>query len=159
MGKACMSSLTRILILRVPFMAQWLTNLRSMRVRSLALLSGLRIQSYRDPWCRSHMRFRSCIAVAVMQASSFSSDSTPCLGTSIYHRCGSKKKKKKKRILTLPQPFLFPSTYAKVRINIGLQFCNCNNSVSGYGTITFVNSFYSVANQLQKSTYILLRYT
>ena len=34
-------------------------------VRSLALLSGLRIWCCHELWCRSQMRCRSCIAVAV----------------------------------------------------------------------------------------------
>jgi len=40
------------------------------------------------------MRFRSGIAVAVVQASSYSSDSTPSLGTSISCTCGPKKTNK-----------------------------------------------------------------
>ena len=46
-------------------------------------------------WCRSQMRLRSCIAVAVAVAGSCSSDLTPSLGTSICRRCSPKKKKKK----------------------------------------------------------------
>ena len=42
-------------------------------------------------WLRSH------IAVAVVQASGYSPDSTPSLGTSIRHKCGPKKTKKKKK--------------------------------------------------------------
>ena len=37
------------------------------------------------------------MAVAVVQASSCSSDSTPSLGTSMCHRCGPEKTKKKKK--------------------------------------------------------------
>ena len=36
-----------------------------MRVPSLALLSGLKIQRCREPWCRSQMRLRSGDAVAL----------------------------------------------------------------------------------------------
>jgi len=88
----------------VPVMAQWLTNLRTMRlqVRSLALLSGLRIQRCGELWCRSQTWLGSCIAVALTQASGYRSNWTPGLGTSIYHgsgpRKGKKKKKKKKEI-------------------------------------------------------------
>ena len=39
----------------------------------------------------------SCVAVAVAQGSSCSSDSTPSLGTSICCRCGPKKTKEKKK--------------------------------------------------------------
>ena len=44
------------------------------------------------------MWLRSCIAVAVAWAGSYSFDSdlTPSLGTSICHECGPKKTKKKK---------------------------------------------------------------
>jgi len=62
-----------------------------MRVRSLALLSGLRMRCCREPWCRSKTRLRSGIAVAAVQADSYSSDSAPNLGTSVYHGCGPKK--------------------------------------------------------------------
>ena len=37
------------------------------------------------------------VAVAVVEARSCSSDSTPSLRTSICHRCSSKKEKKKKK--------------------------------------------------------------
>ena len=43
------------------------------------------------------MRLRSCVAVAVGQASSCRSDLTPSLGTSICYRCGPKKQSKKKK--------------------------------------------------------------
>ena len=43
-------------------------------------------------WCRSQMQLGSCIAVAVavVQASGYSSDLTPSLGTSICCRCSPK---------------------------------------------------------------------
>ena len=43
------------------------------------------------------MRLGSGIAVAVVQAGCYSSDSTPSLGMSICCRCSPKKPKKKKR--------------------------------------------------------------
>ena len=48
-------------------MAQWLMNLRTTRlqIRSLALLSGLRIQRCHELWCRLQMQLGSCIAVAL----------------------------------------------------------------------------------------------
>ena len=56
-------------ILRVPVVAQQkriqLVFLR-MRVRSLALLSGLRIWRFRELWCRSHMRLGAHVAVAMV---------------------------------------------------------------------------------------------
>ena len=53
------------------------------QVQSLALLSGLRIQCYHELWCRSQNQLRSGVAVAVVEACSFNSDSTPSLGPSI----------------------------------------------------------------------------
>ena len=55
-------------LLGVPVMAQWLMNLKGtmrLRVRSLALLSGLRIQRCRELWCRLQPQLGSCVAVAV----------------------------------------------------------------------------------------------
>ena len=71
--------------------------LRTMRlpVHSLASLSGLRIRSCRELWCRSQMWLRSHVALAVAWAGSYSSDSTPSLRTSICRRYGRKSKKKK----------------------------------------------------------------
>ena len=50
-------------------MAQGLTNLtrnhERLQVRSLALLSGLRIRSCRELWCRLQTRLRSCVVVAL----------------------------------------------------------------------------------------------
>ena len=82
---------------RIPIMAQWKRihlGTIGLRVQSLALLSGLRIQSCRDLQCKSQTWLISCIAVAVVQAGSCSSNQTPSLGTSICCRCGPKKTKK-----------------------------------------------------------------
>ena len=57
------------------------------QVRSLAVLSGLRIQHCCELWRRSQMWLRSCVAVAVAQVGSCRSDLTPSLGTSICWRC------------------------------------------------------------------------
>ena len=64
-------------------------QLETMRlwVRSLASLSASRIGRCRELWCRSKSRLGSCVAVAVVEAGSCSSDSTPSLGTSTCHRC------------------------------------------------------------------------
>ena len=74
------------------------TQLASMRrkVQSLASISGLRIQHCHELWCRSQTQLGSCVAVALAQASGYSSDLTPALGTSKHHG-GSPKKKKMKR--------------------------------------------------------------
>ena len=66
-------------------------------VQSLALLSGLRIQRCCELWCRSQMRLRSCVAVALVQASSCGSNWTPSLGTSICCKYSPKKKDQKKK--------------------------------------------------------------
>ena len=81
----------------VPILAQrkWigLASTR-MQVRSLALLSGLRIWYCCEWWCRLQMWVWSGMAVAV--AGSCSSDVTPSLGTSIC--CGYSPKIKKTKI-------------------------------------------------------------
>ena len=79
----------------------WLSRLRTglvsvrMRVQSMALLSGLRIRCCCKLQHRSQMQIKSRIAVAVV--STASSNLPPSLGTSICHRCGSKKKKREKK--------------------------------------------------------------
>ena len=65
------------------------------RVRSLVSLSGLRIWRCHEVQCNLQTHLKSGIAVAVLWASSYSSDSTPSLGTSIWHWWNPKKKKKK----------------------------------------------------------------
>ena len=87
----------------VPIMAQRKQiRLVSMRiwVWSLALLSGSGIWCFHELWFRSQGHLRSGVAVAMAQASSYSSDSTASLGTSICYKCSpikTKKKKKKKK--------------------------------------------------------------
>ena len=58
-----------------------------MRVRSLASLSGLKIQRCRELWCRLQRWLGSGIAVAVVSARSCGSDVTRSLGTSIRRTC------------------------------------------------------------------------
>ena len=84
----------------VPIVAQRKqVHLGTMRfwVRSPALLSGLSIWRCHELWCRSQTQLRCCIAVAVAQAGSCNSDSTPSLGTSICHGCSPKRQKKKRK--------------------------------------------------------------
>ena len=86
-------------------MAQWVRKqLVSMRTQdqSLASLSGLRILRCPEPWRRSQMWLRSLVAMAVVEAGSCSSDSTPNLGTSICCRCSPKNKKTKKKTQLFP---------------------------------------------------------
>ena len=70
-----------------------------MLIWSLAPLSGWRIWYCHELWCRSQIQLGFCVAVAMVWAGSYSSNSTPSLGTSICHGCSPKntKKKKKKR--------------------------------------------------------------
>ena len=65
-------------------------------VQSLALLSRLRIRHCCEPWYKSQMWLESGVAVAVAVTGSYSSDSTPSLGTSICHGSGPRKGKKTK---------------------------------------------------------------
>ena len=67
-----------------------------LEVQSLASLSGLRIQRCYELWCWSQTWLRSGVAVAVVEAGSCSSDSTPSLGTSICCGYGPKKTEDKK---------------------------------------------------------------
>ena len=67
------------------------------RVRSLALLSWLRILCCHELWCRWQRQLWSRVAVAVVLASGCSSDLTCSLGTSICQGCGPKKQKKRNR--------------------------------------------------------------
>ena len=76
------------------------------QVQSQASLSGLRIQRCCELWCMSQtcLGSRVAVAVAVVWASSYSSDSIPSLGTSICQVCGPKKipsakKKESKRAM------------------------------------------------------------
>ena len=64
-------------------------------VQSLASLSWLRIWHCHELWCRLQARLRSGVAVAVM--GSYSSYSTPSLGTSICCGSGPKKTKRKRK--------------------------------------------------------------
>ena len=68
-----------------------------MWVRSLALLSGLRIRRGCDLWCRAQTQLGSRVAEAVVCAGSCSIDLTPRLGTSICCGYGPKKKTDLKR--------------------------------------------------------------
>ena len=79
-------------------MAQRLTNLTSIHEDEGTIHglphSGLRIWCCRDLWYRSQMQLGSCIAVAVAQAGSYSSNLTPILGASICCGYGSKRQNK-----------------------------------------------------------------
>ena len=97
-------------------MARWKrTRLGTMRlrVRSLGLLNGLRIRCCHELWCGSQTWLGSGVAVAVVQAGSCRSNSTPSLGTSTC--CGGSpkktgKKKKKTRV-------------APTKVHLGIVAC------------------------------------
>ena len=77
-------------------MAQRLTNLTSiheMWVQNLASLDG--IWHCHELWHRLQMQLGSCVALAMVKASSYSSNSTPSLGTSICCMCSAKEAKDK----------------------------------------------------------------
>ena len=88
------------MFMAVPTVAQGKQiRLGSMRlhVRSLASVSGLGIRRCRELGCRLQTRLGSGVAVAVVQASGYSSDWTPSLGTSMCHKCSPRKDKKTKK--------------------------------------------------------------
>ena len=80
---------------------------------SISGLSGLRIQHCCELWCRSKTQLRSGVAVAVAVASSYSSNSTPTLGTSMCHECGPKKDRKKKRTQQWQHQILNPLSHQR----------------------------------------------
>ena len=85
----------------VPVVAQWkwiwLVSTRT-QVQSLASLSGLRSRRCHELWYRLQTQLGSQVAVAVVLASGYSSDSTPSLGISICCGCRPKKTKTKNKI-------------------------------------------------------------
>ena len=73
-------------------------------VRSLASLSGIRIQHCCELWCRLQRWLRCGIAVAMVWTSGYSSHWTPSMGTPYAAALDkTKKKKKKKKKKTLPK--------------------------------------------------------
>ena len=81
----------------------WLVTMRTW-VRPLALISGLGIRHCCELWCRLHTQLGSRVAVAVVQASSYSSNLTTSLGNSICHGYGPKNtstQKRKKNVFNL----------------------------------------------------------
>ena len=96
----------------VPFMAQWLTNQTRIQ-EDMGSIPG-HPQWFKDPtlpravvWVTDAARIpRCCCAVAGVQASSCSSNSTPSLGTSIHHGHSPKKKTKKNPVFQRELPRL-----------------------------------------------------
>ena len=83
------------------------------QVRSLASLRGLRIQHCRELWCRLQTRRASdvAVAVAVVKAGGYSSDSILSLGISICCGCSPKKTiQQQKNTVLIGFPFHSPTT-------------------------------------------------
>ena len=96
----------------------WLAFMR-IQVPSLALLRGLRIQRCWELWYKSQTWLGSRVAVAAVQASSYNSNSTPSLGTSVCHRRSPKKTKikiKKNKTFCVYLAYLFQNNWGWVRI-------------------------------------------
>ena len=116
----------------------WLSGLRTWLVFTRMLF---------DPWpgsvgclklqCSSQIRLESCIAVAVAQAGSCSSDSTSSLGTSICHGCSPKrepknKKKKKKKLNHLKDEKFYLGgnvNWVFLSVNDVECFCKCFRAI------------------------------
>ena len=74
-------------------------------------------------WCRLQTWLRSLVAVAVRQAGSCSSDSTPSLETSISHRC-SLIRKEKKCVCVYTKCFTHCLVYSKNSVDICYRLLN-----------------------------------
>ena len=107
-----------------------------MQSQSLAPLNGLRIQNCHELQQRSQTQLGSGIAVAVAEGGSYSSDSTPSLGTSLCHRCSPKKKKKRKQSLLhhiqMPKGKLYYLLMIQKRDSFGY-----NNYIRKYFQVAF----------------------
>ena len=68
-----------------------------MQVQSLASLSGLRIWRCCELCCKLQTWLGSRIAVAVVWAGTYRSDSTPSLGTSMCQECRPEKQKQRQK--------------------------------------------------------------
>ena len=80
------------------------------------LTQWLRIPHCGELWCRLQMKLGSCIALAVAQAGSYSSDLTPSLGTSTC--CGFGPQNKKKKSQMLQTTFFFFLFTSPTKINL-----------------------------------------
>ena len=91
----------------------------------------LRIWRCHELWCKSQMWLRSSVAVAVMQAGSYSFNSASSLETSICHTCSSKENKTKKTNQKKP---LMPTFWP---YSIGQNKSHDTVKIQGYGEIDF----------------------
>ena len=78
----------------VPVMAQWLTNPTRNHEVAGSVPGLAQFRRCLEMWCRLQMQLRSRVAVPLVLASGYSSDSTPSLGTSICRGSGPRKGKK-----------------------------------------------------------------
>ena len=88
-------------MLGVPVMAQWLTTPtrnHEVAVRSLALLSGLRIWRCHELWCRLQTWLGFRVAMSLASAGIYSSNWTPSLGTSVCRGSSPRNGKKINKI-------------------------------------------------------------
>ena len=95
-----------------------------MQFGSLALLHGSAIWGCCEMWCRSQTQLGSCIAVAMVQAGSWSSDLTPTLATSICHGCGPKKKQKRNKKRTFKKIYILEFITINFHWSIKLNLYN-----------------------------------
>ena len=101
------------------------------QVQSLASLSGLRIWHCCKLWCSLQTWFGSGIAMAVVEVSSYKSNLTPRLGSSICHGCNPKKKiKKKEKEKTEPFLILLP-----LLVSFRVFFTDCHLQYQAYSTV------------------------
>ena len=101
-----------------------------MTVRSLAPLSGLRIQCCCEWWHRLHMRLGSRVAVSM--AGICSSDLTPRLGISIRHRFSPKRTNKQKNT-NKSIVLVYSGCGNKNTIGWGAQGAKLSHSSRGWG--------------------------
>ena len=99
----------------------WLVTMK-LQVWSLALLSGLRIWNYYELWYRLQTWLRSCVAVAVVWASSCSSDWT--LTWEPPHALGAVLKKAKKKIIIIINASIYMMVLSFCSLN-----CKCISSI------------------------------
>ena len=101
---------------------------------SLASPTGSGTQCCRELWPRSQRWLESRVALAVVQAGSRSSDSTPSLGTSSCLRCGPQKAKTKNKKPPQSQQFFPPSLFVLVCFrDILCVLCGCLVPLSTVG--------------------------
>ena len=89
--------------------------------------------------CRSQTRLGSCVAMAVVSASGYSSDATPSLGTFICLRCGPKKQKQKQNQKT--KKTKTKNQHQKPKEIAWISHYRFPLSGCGHSMVTFICSF------------------